>query len=104
MSGSGSPYDGGRALRAIVRPYPRRTTGEPISQSFDLGTRVFEFAFRHAPQIEAPTEIFVPVYQYPQGCRVQVSDGTFEFEPADQLLRYWHTPQRPTHTIRILPG
>lgn len=103
-TGSGSLDDGGRALPAVVRPYAACTAGEPLQQAFDLPTRVFEYSFRHRPDVEGPTEIFLPAYQYPDGCQVQVSDGTFEIDHASQLLRYWHTVQHTEHHIRIAPA
>ncbi|MCX7706990.1 MAG: cellulase family glycosylhydrolase [Anaerolineae bacterium] len=94
---------GGRALRAAVRPYPRAVAGEPLRMAFDLRRRVFEFEFRHDPQVAAPTEIFVPVLQYPEGYRVEVSDGTFEKDSARQVLVYRHDPEQRQHIITISP-
>ncbi len=56
---------GGRALEAVVRPYARKTAGEPISMGFDLASRIFTFEFKHDPSVSEPTEIFVPEWQYP---------------------------------------
>jgi hypothetical protein len=103
-TGSESLDDGGRALPAVVRPYAHKTAGEPLRQGFDLHTRVFEYSFRQPLQTDHPTEIFVPTYQYPHGCQVQVSDGTFEIDQASQTLRYWHTSQQAVHYLRIFPG
>lgn len=102
-TGSGSIYDGGRALKAALRPYPCKVAGEPRSLSFDMRKTVFEFTFRHAPGVEAPTEIFIPEYQYPHGCVVEVTDGEFELDRERQLLRYRHTSTRESHTVRVLP-
>jgi len=97
-------HSGGRGLRAFLRPYPKATAGEPMRLSFEMKRRVFRYEFRHDPQVEAPTEIFVPRFQYPKGYRVRVSDGRWESDSANQLLRYWHTPERDSHTILITPG
>jgi hypothetical protein len=94
---------GGRALEAVVRPYARAAAGAPLRMRFDLPTRKFEFAFRHDPHVDAPTEIFVPRYQYPRGYAVELSDGSYEERPDEQLLLYRHTPNREIHTIRIRP-
>jgi hypothetical protein len=94
---------GGRALEAVVRPYARATAGAPLRMHFDLRTRRFEFSFRHDPHVTAPTELFVPRFQYPRGYAVDVPDGTFEEKPDQQLLLYRHTPDREIHTIRIRP-
>jgi hypothetical protein len=70
---------------------------------FDRRRRVVEFAFRHDPRVSAPTEIFVPDYQYPRGYQVTVSDGSFESIPAEQTLAYHRGAEREMHTLRIRP-
>ncbi len=100
----GNIHSGGRALDAALRPYPRATAGEPLRLSFDIRKRRFEFTFRHNPAIIAATEIYIPVYQYPDGYRVEVSDGTHEFKPEEQLLIYRHGLDKPEHTLVVRPG
>nr|HPL30935.1 cellulase family glycosylhydrolase [Anaerolineae bacterium] len=95
---------GGRALQAVVRPYPRAVAGEPLRMGFDHKRRVFEFEFRHDPAVSAPSELFVPNYQYPTGYHVDVSDGACEFDPAGQTLTYRHTTTRERHWLRIRPA
>jgi len=97
-------HSGGRALRAAVRPYPVATAGEPLRLKFDVRRRRFEFTFRHDPDVTAPTEIYLPDIQYPQGCHVQVSDGTFELHSEQRMLIYHHGLERREHTVRIRPG
>lgn len=92
---------GGRALQAVVRPYAQAVAGEPLSMTFDANRKIFTFAFRHDALATAPTELFVPNYQYPQGYAVEVSDGTFEIDRELQMLRYHHTTTRAIHTIRL---
>jgi hypothetical protein len=94
-------HSGGRALEAVVRPYARATAGDPLRMQFDFRTGAFEFAFRHDPQVTAPTEIVVPAFQYPHGYSVQVSDGTYEEKGDEQILLYRHTLSREIHTVRI---
>ncbi len=94
-------HSGGRALQAVVRPYARAVAGEPLSMMFDPKRKVFTFAFRHDASVTAPTELFVPNYQYPQGYAIKVSDGSIEIDREQQLLRYHHTFTRDIHTIRI---
>ncbi len=97
------PFAGGRALPALIRPYPRATAGTPLHMRFDRRSHVFTFTFRHDPDVSAPTEIFVPAYQYPQGFKVSVSDGTYTYDREQQLLRYSHTPEQAEHTIILRP-
>jgi hypothetical protein len=94
-------HSGGRALEAVVRPYPRAVAGEPLHMAFDIQKKAFFFEFRHNPEIEAPTEIFVPNYQYSEGYMVEVSDGSFEKNPETQTFVYHHSLSRDTHTVYI---
>ncbi|MBN2502844.1 MAG: cellulase family glycosylhydrolase [Anaerolineales bacterium] len=94
---------GGRALEAVVRPYAMKTAGTPLVMSFDHKTKVFAFQFEHDPAVDAPTEIFVPETQYPNGCNVQVSDGEYEIDAERQLLIYRHSPALNYHHIHITP-
>jgi hypothetical protein len=95
---------GGRALEAVVRPYPLACAGEPLRMKFDLKRRAFEFEFRHDPGLSAPTEIFVPDYQYPSGYTIRVSDGEYEIDRENQRLRYRPSNSYEVHTIRVLPS
>ncbi|MEE8120251.1 MAG: cellulase family glycosylhydrolase [Anaerolineales bacterium] len=94
-------HSGGRALEAVVRPYPRAIAGEPLHMAFDIKKKRFTFEYLHDPEIEAPTEIFVPNYQYPEGYTVDISDGSFETNALTQTLVYHHSPSRDTHTIYL---
>jgi hypothetical protein len=101
QTGTGELNDGGRALRAVVRPYPMRTAGRPQHLAFDIRQRHMTYTFQHDPDAQPPTEVFVPTVQYPAGYQVAVSDGSYESIPEQQMVRYWHDPQHDTHTIRV---
>jgi hypothetical protein len=90
---------GGRALQAAVRPYPMAIAGEPLRMSFDRRQGVFELEFRHDPQVDAPTEIFLPEVQFPHGARWMMSDGQIKPTGDGQVFHYRHTSDRLTHTI-----
>jgi hypothetical protein len=94
-------HSGGRALEAAVRPYAHKVAGEPLRMVFDIKRGIFEFEFRHDSTVSAPTEIFVPNYQYPDGCVVEVSDGTYEVDRESQILIYRHSAEQAVHRIRI---
>lgn len=100
----GSPYDGGRAIRAVVRPYPRKTAGIPVRLSFNMDTSTLEYQFEHVDNLTEPTEIFITILHYPHGCLVEVSDGTWELDQKEQILRYQHSPDQREHTIQISPA
>ncbi len=103
QTGSGDIHDGGRALEAAVRPYARKITGEPLRMFFDIKRKVFEFEFRHDASIKAPTEIFVPRYQYPNGYSVQVTDGAHDIDQKSQTLTYHPTAGPGVHMICVKP-
>ena len=94
---------GGRALQAVVRLYARATAGEPLHMHFNIRKKVFEFKFRHDPKASAPTEFFIPRFQYPEGYRVEVSDGTYEIDLPNQLLTYRHAAGQAIHKIVVKP-
>ncbi|MCU0444950.1 MAG: cellulase family glycosylhydrolase [Microscillaceae bacterium] len=93
---------GGRALQAAIRPYPMKIAGKPIRLSFDIRKKVFEFEFEHENTAIAPTEIFVPNFQYPEGYKVFVTDGEFEIDIEKQLVSYKHSSDKTKHGIRIV--
>jgi len=99
----GDIHSGGRALKAIVRPYGRRIAGRPRHMHFDMATRVFELVYAHDAEAQGPTEVFVPNYQYPKGYRVEISDGAFEMNRAENLLLVHHTQDEKVHTVRLEP-
>lgn len=97
------PDSGGRALDAAVRPYPRATAGEPVRLRFDRRSRRFEYEFLHDPEVTAPTEIFVPRFQYPEGFVVEVSDGRVRADEGAQLVVYRHGEDRSRHRVVVRP-
>lgn len=96
-------YAGGRALPAVIRPYPVATAGTPLRLSFDMQRCIFTYEFSHDPAVQAPTEIFVPHYHYPNGYDIWTTDGEFEVNMDEQILYYWHSTARQIHRIRITP-
>lgn len=97
------PDSGGRALAAVIRPFPIAVAGEPLQAGFDLSTRTFTLRFRHETAVSAPTELYVPHHHYPHGVRVTVSDGAYTHHPAEQRLTYQHSADTAEHTITITP-
>jgi len=95
------PDSGGRALDALLRPYPVAVAGDPLRMAFDRRTGVFEFEFRHDSQVTEPTLVYVPEQQYPGGRHVTVSDGEAEPGSDPQTLVYRHGLDRDLHSLRI---
>ena len=92
---------GGRALEAAVRPYPRAVAGDPLGVAFEPRSGAFEFTMRDDPGVSAPTEVFVPELQYPGGPLVSVSDGSWEYQPAEQVLVFRHGREGREHRLRL---
>jgi len=117
------PYAGGRALPAVVRPYARKVSGIPKSMAFDMHNRVFKLSFTTPPtpppttattasaasvsppspsHAGLPTEVFCPLYQYPAGVEVEVSDGHYEHHKEQQVVYYWADPGvNRLHTLTL---
>ena len=98
-----SENSGGRALESVVRPYARATAGELICMSFEPDSRNFTLEFSHVEACTAPTELFIPNFQYPLGCKVTISDGTFEINAESQTLQFYHSDRQNIHQIRVTP-
>jgi hypothetical protein len=94
---------GGRALEAVIRPYPLAVAGEPLEIKFNIKSKEFIFIFRHDPDVEEPTEVFVPLYHYPNGCLVEVSDGEYKLNREKQVLVYQHSTDILEHRICVKP-
>jgi hypothetical protein len=97
----GDIHSGGRALKALVRPYAMTISGEPIRTKYDYRTAEFEFVYRHEPNLTEPTVFFIPSYQYPHGFHVEISDGHFEIDSAKQQLLYWHSSREMPHFVKV---
>lgn len=91
---------GGRALTAVVRPYPIKTAGEPLLLKFDYRSGHFEFTFASNPALAAPTVIFIPRLQYPNGIAPKVTSGKVNFDRNQQILEYWSS-EPGVHSIII---
>jgi endoglycosylceramidase len=57
-------------LDVLVRPYPRRVAGDPISYHFDHQSRRFTLTYTPLAAVTAATEIAVPARVYSAGYRV----------------------------------
>ena len=93
---------GGRALKAVVRPYPLKTAGVPTRLEFDYRSGYFVYEFEGDKSIQADTEVFLPNLQYPEGVTVSVSDGTFSIDRGKQILTYT-AGELAQHRIEIKP-
>jgi endoglycosylceramidase len=58
-------------MAALVRPWPERVAGTPVSYAFDTTTRMFTLTYHPDASIGAPTVIRVPDRVYPDGYTVE---------------------------------
>jgi hypothetical protein len=72
-------------LAEVVRPYPERVAGSPVSWELDETLQRFTLRYEPDTAIEAPTVIRVPPRFYPNGYRV-VCDGCTSTMAGDSLL------------------
>lgn len=106
-----------RGETAWVRPYPRALSGKPVSMHFysdhhyfdpEKGVpnaeHEFELVFE-SKETDAPTLIYVPKIQYPDGFYVWLSDGFATFDTNTQILYYHPTKDDPEwqHKVTIRP-
>jgi hypothetical protein len=91
---------GGRALEAVVRPYPVFTAGIPLEISFNYKNGNFAFRFKGDPSISTATEIYFPTLQFPNDAAISVSDGNYSIDQGKQRISY-HPGNEPEHTIRV---
>jgi len=106
-----------RAANTYVRTTPRFTSGKLMSYYFysplhyyqpqpGVPTPEREFYMEMGGlETSAPTEIFVPELQYPEGFYVYLSDGRCAFDDERHILYWFPSDDNPkvTHTIRIRP-
>lgn len=97
----GGPGDGGRALPAFVRPYAPAVAGLPLPVVFDRRSGRFELRWEADPAVCAPTEVFVPDVQYPEGFDARVEpDADVERDVEAQVLRI-RTRQAGAHRLLV---
>ncbi len=92
---------GGRALEAILRPYPVAISGIPLTIKYNYLDKLFEFRFQGDSSIKAATVLFVPNFQYLDGYDVDLSSGTYQQFPYEQLLYYYPDKHEQVHFIRL---
>jgi endoglycosylceramidase len=86
---------------ALVRPWPERVAGAPVSYAFDATTQVFTLRYQPDASITAPTEISVPARVYPGG--YQVECGGCKAEQAEGVLRVTGVPAGKEVVVTIHP-
>jgi hypothetical protein len=90
---------GGRALAGFVRPYALAVAGRILTMHYDLRRGKFYLEYEPDVSISAPTEVFVPMLQFPHGASVSTSGATFS-EPSLKIEGKTHSTLAPTETER----
>ena len=93
---------GGRALQAVIRPFPMALAGEPVVSNFNPQTSTYTLEFIGDPKITAPSEIFFPQWHYAKGAEIKISDGSYEIVADEQILRFFQG-EATNHKIKITP-
>jgi len=88
-------------IDVLVRPYPERVAGDPISYAFDAASSTFTFVYAADRAQSLPTEIVVPQRRYPSG--YQVDCGGCRFESRGDLLVIDAPPSSNPATIVVHP-
>jgi hypothetical protein len=68
---------GGRALAGFVRPYALAVAGEILCMQFNREKGRFLLEFVPDFSIEAPTEVYIPMLQFPKGTLLSAWGATF---------------------------
>jgi endoglycosylceramidase len=63
---------------AVMRPYPERTAGDPLSFSFEPDGGTFHFRWKPDSTVQAPTIVRVPAVTWPGGYTATCSGCTAE--------------------------
>jgi len=87
----------------LIRPYAQAIAGTPQSMSFDTSSKIFTLSY--APRAStAPTEIFVPARQYPNGYLVSVQGGQVTSAPGATLLQVANSAGASQVQVQVSPA
>lgn len=94
------------SVNQVVRVYPRRIAGVPVSFGYDPDTRFFRLEFTDHPDITGPTRIYVPETRfYPDGFEVEVvgEDDTWsqQWDDGREILTITTIKTGGTHVVEI---
>ena len=91
---------GGRAIEGFRHPHFIHCSGIPLKMDFNYKEKTFNFEFDADSSIDAPTIIYVPYIQYPNGYKIEVSEGEIGKKETKQLV-FIRTKKDGVHTINI---
>jgi hypothetical protein len=77
---------GGRAIQGFCRPHFICCAGIPLKMEFNIKEKTFIFEFDGNTSIKAPSILYIPKIQYPNGYNINLSEGEIEKKEEMQLL------------------
>jgi hypothetical protein len=90
---------GGRAIKGFCRPRFLHIAGVPLLQEFDPKKRSYILEYEVDPEASAPTEIYLPKIQYPEGYSIEVLGADTHQTVDEQVMQV--VPSREGH-IRVM--
>jgi len=98
--------NGGRALRAVIRPWASAVAGKIIDSHFDIQTGIYTLQFNASEfkgPLGTPTKIVLPPYYFDAGFDVELSDGKLVASKNAMVWHYYPDTTTEAHYIRIIP-
>jgi endoglycosylceramidase len=73
-------------VNTLVRPYPERVAGDPVSWTYDSTTSTFTLTYHADGQVTGPTIVSVPTRLYPKGFAVDCGGCSTTMDGAASLV------------------
>ncbi|MGH8461940.1 MAG: cellulase family glycosylhydrolase [Stenotrophobium sp.] len=86
----------------LIRPYAQAIAGAPTAMAFDTTSKIFTLSYTPRAST-APTQIFVPALQYPNGYTVNVSGGQVTSPAGASILTITNTSGAAQVSVEIDP-
>ena len=91
---------GGRAIEGFCRPHFVHCAGKPLKMEFNYKEKTFYFEFDGDSTISAPTIIYVPKIQFPEGYKIEISEGEIKKIENEQLV-FINIKKDGIHSVKI---
>jgi len=91
---------GGRAIEGFCRPHFIYCSGVPLKMEFNYKEKIFYFEFDADSRIHYPTIIYIPKIQYPQGYKIETSEGELKKNEDEQLV-FINIKKDGIHRVKI---
>jgi hypothetical protein len=91
---------GGRAIPGFCRPHFISVSGVPLKMEYNIKKGKFLFEFDGNISLKAPTILYVPKIQYPNGFDITVSEGDIKKDEEQHVSIIIH--KNGLHIVKIL--